>query len=59
MTKITSNKPLFFEGAGCVERGELENCRIRTAFTNDKGVIYVIDNKPCFIGSISTYKHIK
>ena len=22
----------------------------------NKGVIYAIDNKPCFIGSISTYK---
>jgi hypothetical protein len=32
MTKI-----LYFEGAGCVPRGEVENCRIRTAFTNDKG----------------------
>lgn len=30
-------KVLFFEGAGCVERGEVENCRIRTAFTNDEG----------------------
>lgn len=27
----------MFEGAGCVPRGELENCRIRTAFTNDEG----------------------
>ena len=31
-------KILFFEGAGCVPRGDVENCRIRTAFTNDKGV---------------------
>ena len=30
-------KVLFFEGAGCVERGEVENCRIRTAFVNDEG----------------------
>lgn len=28
---------LYFEGAGCVPRGEVENCRIRTAFHNDKG----------------------
>lgn len=28
---------LLFEGAGCVPRGDLENCRIRTAFTNDEG----------------------
>lgn len=30
-------KVLFFEGAGCVERGDVENCRIRTAFTNNEG----------------------
>jgi hypothetical protein len=30
-------KVLFFEGAGCAERGDVENCRIRTAFTNDEG----------------------
>lgn len=30
-------KNLLFEGAGCVPRGDLENCRIRTAFTNDEG----------------------
>lgn len=30
-------KKLDFEGAGCVECGEVENCRIRTAFHSDKG----------------------
>ena len=30
-------KVLFFEGAGLVERGDVENCRIRTAFRNDAG----------------------
>lgn len=30
-------KILYFEGAGCVERNDVPNCRIRTAFTNDKG----------------------
>lgn len=30
-------KILYFEGAGCVPRGEVENCRIRTAFHNDEG----------------------
>lgn len=30
-------KILYFEGAGCVPRGDLENCRIRTAFTLDNG----------------------
>lgn len=30
-------KTLFFEGAGCVPRGDVENCRIRTAFYNKEG----------------------
>lgn len=30
-------KILLFEGAGCVPRGDVDNCRIRTAFTNDAG----------------------
>lgn len=30
-------KVLYFEGAGCVPAGEVTNCRIRTAFTNDFG----------------------
>jgi hypothetical protein len=30
-------KTLYFEGAGCVPRGDLENCRIRTAFHTDDG----------------------
>lgn len=35
-------KTLFFEGAGCVPCGEVENCRIRTVFRNNKGdPIYV------------------
>lgn len=47
-------KVLYFEGAGCVERGDVENCRIRTAFVNDEGVkiylelwgVEVIKNSP-------------
>ena len=33
------NKTLYFEGAGCEDtnRGEINNCRIRTAFTNNEG----------------------
>lgn len=31
-------KTLYFEGAGCVPRGDVENCRIRTAFKNNAGV---------------------
>ena len=35
-------KTLWFEGAGCAPRGDLSNCRIRTAFRNDEGkVIYL------------------
>ena len=30
-------RTLYFEGAGCVPRGEVENCRIRTAFHNNNG----------------------
>lgn len=30
-------RTLYFEGAGCVPRGDVENCRIRTAFINDDG----------------------
>lgn len=30
-------KTLWFEGAGWAERGDVSNCRIRTAFKNDKG----------------------
>lgn len=32
-------KTLYFEGAGCewTQTGEIPNCRIRTAFNNDKG----------------------
>lgn len=36
-------KTLFFEGAGCVERGDIENCRIRTAFRNDKGAAFYLE----------------
>lgn len=30
-------KTLYFEGAGCVPSNDVENCRIRTAFTNEEG----------------------
>ena len=33
---------LLFEGAGCVPRGDVENCRIRTRLQNNKGrIIYL------------------
>ena len=31
------SKTLYLEGAGCAPCGEVANCRIRTAFTNDNG----------------------
>lgn len=35
-------KTLYFEGAGCVPHNDVENCRIRTAFTNKDGkMIYI------------------
>lgn len=35
-------KVLYFEGAGCVPSNDVENCRIRTAFTNKEGkMIYI------------------
>lgn len=33
----STKKVLYFEGAGAVPRGEMGNCRIRTAFKNDAG----------------------
>lgn len=36
-------KTLFFEGAGAVERGDVENCRIRTAFTNNDGKKFYLE----------------
>lgn len=36
MTTNTT-KTLYFEGAGCVARGDVPNCRIRTAFHLDNG----------------------
>lgn len=36
---MSKEKVLYFEGAGCEDtcRGEISNCRIRTAFTNKEG----------------------
>lgn len=35
--KTNNNKTLYFEGAGCVPRADVPNCRIRTAFHLDNG----------------------
>lgn len=45
-------KTLYFEGAGCVPCNDVENCRIRTAFTNKEG-------KKIYIELLSGYKHTK
>lgn len=36
-------RTLYFEGAGCVPRGEVENCRIRTAYRNKFGEIVYLE----------------
>lgn len=50
--KIMSKKILYFEGAGCVPSNDVENCRIRTAFTNNEG-------KKIYIEFLSGYKHTR
>lgn len=45
-------KILYFEGAGCVPCNDVENCRIRTAFTNKEG-------KKIYIEFLSGYKHTR
>ena len=36
-------KALYFEGAGCVARGDVPNCRIRTAFHLDDGTAVYLE----------------
>ena len=45
-------KTLYFEGAGCVPCNDVENCRIRTAFTNK-------DGKKIYIELLSGCKNTK
>lgn len=45
-------KVLYFEGAGLVPRGEVENCRIRTAYKNKNGEIVYLE----MIGSDTAYE---
>lgn len=45
-------KTLYFEGAGCAPCNDVENCRIRTAFTNKEG-------KKIYIEFLSGYKHTR
>ena len=45
-------KTLYFEGAGCVPSNDVENCRIRTAFTNK-------DGKKIYIELLSGCKNTK
>lgn len=49
---MENKKILCFEGAGCVPSNDVENCRIRTAFTNKEG-------KKIYIELLSGYKHTK
>lgn len=49
---MENKKTLYFEGAGCVPSNDVENCRIRTAFTNKEG-------KKIYIELLSGYKHTK
>ena len=48
----TMKKTLYFEGAGCVPCNDVENCRIRTAFTNK-------DGKKIYIEFLRGYKHTR
>ena len=45
-------KTLYFEGAGWGHCNDVENCRIRTAFTNK-------DGKKIYIEFLSGYKYTK
>lgn len=45
-------RTLYFEGAGCVSCNDVENCRIRTAFTNK-------EEKKIYIEFLSGYKHTR
>lgn len=47
-----NKKTLYFEGAGWGPSNDVENCRIRTAFTNK-------DGKKIYIEFLSGYKHTK
>ena len=50
MEERNMGKTLYFEGAGCVPCNDVENCRIRTAFTNKEG-------KKIYIEFLRGYKH--
>lgn len=39
----TTHKTLYFEGAGCFPRGDVPNCRIRTAFHLDNGTAVYLE----------------
>ena len=38
-----SKRTLYFEGAGCTQVNDVENCRIRTAFRNDDGQLIYLE----------------
>ena len=43
MSNQNTTKTLYFEGAGCVARGNVPNCRIRTAFHLDNGAAVYLE----------------
>lgn len=45
------SKTLYFEGAGCVPCNDVENCRIRTAFTNRDGKKIFLEMSAGIVGS--------
>lgn len=51
-------KILYFEGAGCVPCNDVENCRIRTAFTNKEGKkIYIEFIQGCKVTKVEYSKN--
>ena len=47
-------RTLYFEGAGCVPCGEVENCHIRTAYRNKNGEIVYLE----MLGFEKPYKRV-
>lgn len=50
-------KTLYFEGAGCVPRGDVPNCRIRTAFKLDDGRAMYLEISGMEVGRHSPDRH--
>lgn len=50
-------KILYFEGAGCVPCGKVENCRIRTAFHDAAGRLIYLEATGSAIGKYTPAQH--